>query len=144
LFFGLSPGSLSTVQDTVQCCPVLCCPVLCPRIKETKGRTPVNVGNRPHRDNGEGEVAPLPYPLACANLVVSKIKQFGRGGCDESQEVVIANDWLDVGITVSGRMWHTPTYAHPCPADSDAHPNSCIHVKRARLLAHRGLANQDP
>ena len=27
--------------------------------------TPVNVGNRPHRDNGEGEagIPPLPYPL---------------------------------------------------------------------------------
>ena len=31
---------------------------------ERESRTPVNMGNEPHRDNGEGVAAtPLPYPL---------------------------------------------------------------------------------
>ena len=31
---------------------------------ERESRTPVNMGNQPHRDNGEGVVVrPLPYPL---------------------------------------------------------------------------------
>ena len=34
-------------------------------VARLRGRdTPINMGDRPHRDKGEGEVAPLPYPLA--------------------------------------------------------------------------------
>ena len=32
---------------------------------------------------------------------------------------------------------------HPCSTECDAHFSSCTRIKRARLLAHRGLAKHD-
>jgi len=37
---------------------------------ELESNTPVNIGNRPYRDNGEGVAAtPLPYPLENSRIV---------------------------------------------------------------------------
>jgi hypothetical protein len=48
-----------------------------------------------------------------------------RGGCDESQETVPANDWLGIGHAAFGRVWRTPTCSH-AHADAEAtYANTC-------------------